>query len=63
MPTQLRLHIETRGFLMRCGYTTLGCGWQGYTIGRCTCRMTEEGSGKLLRSGTTVFVIRQRQRA
>jgi hypothetical protein len=30
---------------------------------RCTCRMTEEGSGKLLSIGTTVLVIRPRQRA
>ena len=33
------------------------------TIGCCTFRMTEEGSGKLLSLGTTVFVIRPRQSA
>ena len=36
---------------------------RGRTIGRCTCRMTEEGSGKLLSTGMTVFVIRQRPTA
>jgi hypothetical protein len=36
---------------------------QGRTMGCCTCRMTEEGSGKLLSLGTTVFVIRPRQSA
>jgi hypothetical protein len=35
----------------------------GRTIGHCTCRMMEEGSGKRLSTGTTVVVIRQRQRA
>lgn len=35
---------------------------RGRTIGRCSCTITEEGSGKLLSTGTTVFVIRQRQR-
>ena len=33
---------------------------RGRTIGRCACRITEEGSGKLLSTGTTMFVIRQR---
>jgi uncharacterized protein (TIGR00369 family) len=35
---------------------------RGRTIGRCEATITEEASGKLLAKGTTVFVIRQRQR-
>lgn len=35
---------------------------RGRTIGRCECNITEEASGRLLSRGTTVFVIRPRQR-
>ena len=35
---------------------------RGRTIGRCECTITEEASGRLLSRGTTVFVIRPRQR-
>jgi uncharacterized protein (TIGR00369 family) len=35
---------------------------RGRTIGRCEATITEEASRKLLAKGTTVFVIRQRQR-
>jgi uncharacterized protein (TIGR00369 family) len=35
---------------------------RGRTIGRCETTIVEEASRKLLSKGTTVFVIRQRQR-
>jgi uncharacterized protein (TIGR00369 family) len=35
---------------------------RGRTIGRCEATIHEEGSGKLLAKGMTVFVLRTRQR-
>ncbi len=32
------------------------------TIGRCHCTITEEGSGRLLGTGMTAFVVRERRR-
>lgn len=35
---------------------------RGRTVGRCGCTITEQNSGRLLSTGTTVFVVRERKR-